>query len=124
MWGFKSKISLFKTLFWLIALLGLVFRVLLLPSYQFSYDELSALERATCMGWNDFWNRCVIPDAHPFLMQAYTVLWVKLWGFSSIALKAPLVILSLLNVYLAFKLGERLQKGGGYLMAAFFRHLL
>ena len=120
MWGFKSKISLFKTLFWLIALLGLVFRVLLLPSYQFSYDELSALERATCMGWNDFWNRCVIPDAHPFLMQAYTVLWVKLWGFSNIALKAPLVILSLLNVYLAFKLGERLQKGGGYLMAAFF----
>lgn len=120
MWGNRHHIVYVKILFWVITCSLLALRVWFLNAYQFTYDECSALERSIHSSWTSFWNFAVKPDAHPFLLQAYTVVMVKVFGYSAMALKLPMVLISILNVFLAFKIGERISHGSGYLLSAFF----
>lgn len=119
MWE-SHRIVYFKYLFWIITIGILGLRLGLLNAYQLTYDECSALERSVFNTWHSFWNNAVKPDAHPFLLQAYTVFIVNLFGYSAAALKLPILLLSILNVFLAFKLGERIYTGSGYILSAFF----
>ena len=104
-----NSISIYIKNNWLICLiilLGVAFRFIPLNDYQFSHDELSGLNRTM---YPNFWDElkfAVQIDAHPALVQLFLWLWVKLFGYSEIAIKLPFLICGVLSIWYIYQLGK------------------
>lgn len=92
----------------LLLLLGIAFRLLPLGQYQFSHDELSALSRTVYGSFSDEITYGVqLGDTHPALIQVFLFYWVKLFGYSEIAIKLPFLLCGIAAIWLIYRFGSR-----------------
>jgi hypothetical protein len=66
--------------------------------YQFTYDELSALDRVQFSGFSEVMEKGVKIDAHPALIQLLLFYMVKSVGFVNWIIKLPFIVLSLATI--------------------------
>jgi len=105
-------VTLFKLYFKenLLIIFILVFSVLIrflpLTEYQFSHDELSAISRTIYPNLIQELNFAIKLDAHPALIQLFLWFWVKLFGYSEIAIKLPFLVCGVLSIWYVYKLGK------------------
>lgn len=89
-------------------LLGIAFRLIPLGQYQFSHDELSALSRTVYGSFSDEITYGVqLGDTHPALVQLFLFYWVKLFGYSEIAIKLPFLLCGIAAIGLIYRFGCR-----------------
>lgn len=105
--------------FFLLLLLGIVFRLIPLGQYQFSHDELSALSRTVYGSFSDEIKYGVmLGDTHPALVQLFLFYWVKLFGYNEIAIKLPFLACGVAAIFLIYRFGRRFFSYGTGLTAA------
>lgn len=102
----------------LILIIGVVFRFVPIAQYQFSHDELSGLSRTIFVNLADELNYGVKIDTHPALIQVFLWIWVKLFGYSEIAIKLPFLICGALSIWYAYKFGKTFLSKKAGLVAA------
>lgn len=90
--------------FSIILLMAAIIRLIPLGEYQFSFDELSALNRTTYANWHDLVMYGARIDAHPILIQCLLYAIIKLVGYSEVWIKLPFIIFSLVAVFYAYKI--------------------
>jgi hypothetical protein len=118
---FYLKLLRAHTGFVVILLLCAVLRLLPLTFYQFTYDELSGLERTQFSSFFDLLARGVKVDAHPALVQLLIFCIVKCFGYVTWIVKLPFVLFSLGAVVYAYAFGIRyFSRHTGLLAAVFF----
>lgn len=89
-------------------------------SYQFTFDELSGLDRTQFSTWNDLINKGIKVDAHPAFVQILIFSIVKFFGYKTWLIKMPFVLMSLAAMFYAYFIGLRIySRHAGYLMALF-----
>ncbi len=91
----------------IIVFIAIALRLMPIMHYQFSYDELSSLNRTIFENFNDTINYGVKIDAHPALVQVFLWLWVKLFGYNEIALKLPFLVCGTLSVWQIYVLANK-----------------
>ncbi|MBS1637805.1 MAG: glycosyltransferase family 39 protein [Bacteroidetes bacterium] len=89
-------------------LLATLLRLIPLPEYQFSHDELSALSRTIFpdLGQTIRYG-AQYTDTHPILVQVFLYYWVKLVGYSEIGIKLPFIFCGLLSVIVSYRFAKR-----------------
>jgi hypothetical protein len=92
----------------LLLALGIAFRLIPLGQYQFSHDELSALSRTVYGNFSDeIMYGVQLNDTHPALIQVFLFYWVKLFGYSEIAIKLPFLLCGIAAIALIYRFGHR-----------------
>ena len=76
--------------------------------YQYTYDELSGLDRTHFQNYGELLDKGVKVDAHPALIQSLLYYLVRFFGEANWLIKLPFLLLSLLTVGYAYGLGWRL----------------
>ncbi len=90
---------------WLIIfVLSIAFLLRFIPlfDYEFSFDELSALDRIRYNGFDELIRKGVQVDAHPALIQVFLFYWAKIGGTSEVWVKLPFLICGFLSCYYIF----------------------
>jgi hypothetical protein len=82
-------------------------RLCTLFDYQFTYDELSGLERSVFGSFSELIEKGVKVDAHPALIQVYLYFATKVFGNAEALLKLPFILLSLGSLCYAYLIGLR-----------------
>lgn len=91
-------------MFYAILFSGIALRFIPLGQYQFSHDELSALSRTIYAGFaNTITYGVKLGDTHPALIQVFLFYWVKMFGFSEIAVKLPFLLCGILSIYILYR---------------------
>jgi hypothetical protein len=106
-----------------IGILGLsvVLRFLPLFDYQFTYDELSGLERTQFDSFSEVIEKGVKIDAHPALVQLIIYYLTKLFGYVTWIIKLPFLFFSLGLIIYAYAFGLRnFSKQTGLIAALIF----
>lgn len=113
------------SLFIALMLIGITFRLLFMYHQGLSNDELSAWNRTRFDSWIDFWHHGVkAGDMHPAFYQAFLWIWVRIFGDSEIALRAPSFLFYLVNSWIIYELGIRFfSKKAGLLVVAIYAGL-
>jgi hypothetical protein len=89
----QLKISFTKHLpFYLVLLLCIVLRLIPLFNYQFTYDELSGLDRTQFDSFSELINGGIKIDAHPALVQVLIYYLSKVFGFKEWIIKLPFLL--------------------------------
>ncbi|TXI88324.1 MAG: glycosyltransferase family 39 protein, partial [Crocinitomicaceae bacterium] len=112
-------------MFIFLVLIGMTFRLLFMYHQGLSNDELSAWNRTRFDSWIDFWHQGVkAGDMHPVFYQAFLWIWVRIFGDSEIALRAPSFLFYLVNSWIIYELGIRFfSKKAGLLVVAIYAGL-
>ncbi|MGZ3864563.1 MAG: glycosyltransferase family 39 protein [Bacteroidia bacterium] len=95
---------------WLIiAVLAIAFLLRFVPlfSYEFSFDELSALERTRFDNLNDLIEKGVKIDAHPALIQVFLFYWIKIGNASEVWVKLPFLVCGFLSCWFIFRFANK-----------------
>ena len=101
-----------------IVIIGTLLRFYDFPSWSFSNDELSALQRTQFGSFAELINKGVIVDGHPPATQVFIYYWIKLFGASEFALRTPFAIFSVISIYLSYLLGRSwFNRGTGLLLS-------
>lgn len=93
----------------LLTLLSSTFLLRFIPlfNYQFTFDELSGLDRTQFNSYADLLERGVKIDAHPALVQLIIYWLVKLVGFNTAIIKLPFLLAGQLTIIYAYAIGYR-----------------
>ena len=96
---------------------GLLLLILLVGSwmrfYQFSEfsltnDELSALFRSFQLSFGELIHQGVLDtDPHPAGVQVFLYYWINCFGDSAFVIRLPFVVLSVLTIFMSYKLSEK-----------------
>jgi hypothetical protein len=95
---------------WLIALvfvIAFLLRFIPLFEYEFSFDELSALDRTRFDNLTDLINKGVKVDAHPAFIQLFLYYWIKIGGSSEAWVKLPFLVCGFLSCWFIFSLSNK-----------------
>jgi len=95
---------------WLIVLvltIAFLLRFIPLFEYEFSFDELSALDRTRYDSFSELIKRGVQVDAHPALIQVFLFYWVKIGGTSEVWVKLPFLLCGFLSCYFIFRFSDK-----------------
>ncbi|HEX7414740.1 MAG TPA: glycosyltransferase family 39 protein, partial [Bacteroidia bacterium] len=95
---------------WLIALIlviAFLLRFIPLFEYEFSFDELSALDRTRFDNFSDLINKGIKIDAHPALIQVFLYYWIKIGGSSEVWVKLPFLVCGLLSCWFIFRFSAK-----------------
>jgi hypothetical protein len=95
---------------WLIALILLIaflLRFIPLFEYEFSFDELSALDRTRFNNLTDLINKGIKIDAHPAFIQLFLFYWIKIGGNSEVWVKLPFLVCGLLSCWFMFSFSNK-----------------
>lgn len=84
--------------------LSTLLRFIPLFNYQFTYDELSALERTQYEDIGTLIRLGIQVDAHPALLQILIFYTVKLFGYNAWFLKLPFLLCSLAGLWYGYQL--------------------
>jgi hypothetical protein len=104
-----------------ILLLCVVLRMLPLCDYQFTYDELSGLERTQFGSFHELLQKGIMIDAHPALVQTVIFYLSRWFGYVTWIIKLPFLLCSFGAVVYAYLFGLRnFSKQAGLLGAVFF----
>jgi hypothetical protein len=93
--------------FYIVLALCIALRMIPLFDYQFTYDELSALERTSYSSFSELVQKGIMVDAHPALVQVMLYLITCFGGFSEWLLKLPFLLCSIGSVIYAYACGYR-----------------
>jgi hypothetical protein len=89
--------------FLVILCLAIVARIIFIIGQGFSNDELSGLIRTQHHSWNTFWYYGVTEgDMHPVFYQALLWFWVRIFGDSEIAVRAPGILFFIASQFLLY----------------------
>ena len=95
-------------------------RFLPLFDYQFTYDELSGLDRTRFNSFSDLIEKGVKIDAHPALIQLVIFLLVKCFGYVNWVLKLPFLLCGFGTMIYAYRLGwKHFGKQSALMLTAF-----
>src|ERR1035437_730828 len=95
---------------WLIALIlviAFLLRFIPLCNYEFSFDELSALDRTRFDNLTDLINKGIKIDAHPALIQVFLYYWIKIGGSSEVWVKLPFLVCGFLSCWFIFRFSAK-----------------
>jgi len=95
---------------WLIVLvliIAFLLRFIPLFEYEFSFDELSALDRTRYGSFGELIKKGVQVDAHPALIQVFLFYWTKIGGTSEVWIKLPFLICGFLSCYYIFRFADK-----------------
>lgn len=84
-----------------------VLRLLPLFSYQFTYDELSGLERTRFDSFAELMEKGVQVDAHPAFVQLLIFYLVKCFGYTTWIIKLPFLVFGFGAIVFGYALGLR-----------------
>lgn len=101
-----------------ILLVGIAFRFIPINQYQFSHDELSGLSRTIFPTIGQEIDYGIKIDAHPALIQLFLWFWVKLFGYSEIAIKLPFLLCGVLSIWLIYKFAKTYLSEAAALVSA------
>lgn len=88
--------------FTIIFLCCIVLRLLPLFNYQFTYDELSALDRTQFTNFPDLLSKGISIDAHPALIQVFLFLMVKSFGYTEWIIKLPFLFFGFASLWIGY----------------------
>jgi len=86
----------------LIVFVSAILRLLFPTQIPFTHDEFSALFRTEFNNFHELIQFGVKPDGHPALVQVFLYYWVKLFGFSELAIKLPFILFGIASVYIIY----------------------
>ena len=66
---------------------------------QYTYDELSALNRLEYNSFNELIQKGVMPDAHPALIQVFLYYYALLFGTIEWLIKLPFILLPVFQLF-------------------------
>ncbi|MCC6369743.1 MAG: glycosyltransferase family 39 protein [Bacteroidia bacterium] len=96
----------------------IVLRLLPFFDYQFTYDELSGLERTQFSSFSDLVHKGIKIDAHPAFVQLLIFALVKLFGYVTWVVKLPFLLFGFGAVIYGYALGYRnFSKSVGLVLA-------
>jgi hypothetical protein len=99
-------------------LMGLALRIYVPGGMVLVGDDLSALLRTHYASWQEFVEGGIKTDVHPPGIQVFLFFWNRIFIDQAWWIKLPFIALSVLNVYLTWLLGRRLNlKKSAYLAA-------
>lgn len=106
----------------LILLLAAILRTVNFTEIPYMHDELSALIRTKYNTYGDLLEYGVKRlDTHPALIQSFLYFWTKIFGYTEWIVKLPFIIMSIMSVWLVYKIGKRWHhKTAGLLLAVLF----
>ncbi|MEI6020121.1 MAG: glycosyltransferase family 39 protein [Bacteroidota bacterium] len=90
--------------FLFVFIISAILRLLPLFDYQFTYDELSALERTEFSGFSELLKNGISIDAHPALLQVFLFYVVKFFGYKAWLIKLPFIFCSLGGLWYGYRL--------------------
>ena len=109
------------SIFLLIFLLCAVLRFIPLFDYQFTYDELSGMERTQFHSFSEVMEKGVKIDAHPAFVQLLIFYITHYFGYITWIVKLPFLFFSLGAVLFAYAFGLRnFSKQSGLIAASIF----
>lgn len=98
----KSKYIIFFLL-----LVASVLRLYNLFDLQYTYDELSAVDRLRFDSFSELIYKGVMIDAHPALVQVWMYYYSLLFGTTEWLMKLPFIIAGIASVYVIYDIGKR-----------------
>ena len=90
----------------LILFTGSLLRLLFINEIPFTHDEFSALSRLHFNSFSELVANGIIIDGHPAGVQVFLYYWVKIFGWTEIAVKMPFIIMGILSLWLIYKIGK------------------
>ena len=74
---------------------------------QYTYDELSALNRLEFNSFSELIQKGVMPDGHPALVQVFLYYYSKIVGTTEWLIKLPFILAGIASVYITYTIGKR-----------------
>lgn len=74
---------------------------------QYTYDELSAVDRLQFNSFGELIRQGVMIDAHPALVQVWMYYYSLLFGTTEWLMKLPFIVAGIASVYLIYVIGKR-----------------
>lgn len=74
---------------------------------QYTFDELSALNRLEYSSFSELIKKGVMPDAHPALVQVFLYYYTSLFGTTEWLVKLPFIFTGIGSVYVVYSIGKR-----------------
>jgi len=99
---FKSNSTILFLLF-----VASILRLYNLFDIQYTYDELSAVDRLRFDSFGELITKGVMIDAHPALVQVWMYYYSLLFGTTEWLMKLPFIIAGIASVYLIYDIGKR-----------------
>ncbi len=96
-----------RSLLALLILIALVMRCWDLFALPYMHDELSALSRTRFESLGHLFEKGILPDAHPPLVQLFLYGWTGLFGFTPWVVKLPFILASVLAVPMTWWIGRQ-----------------
>ena len=96
--------------FWIIIilLLGTALRLFNLESFSLTNDELSIITGIkNCVNLTEVINKGVKPDGHTAFLAIFVFVIGKLFGWSTIALRLPMVIFGIASIWYSYLIGKK-----------------
>jgi hypothetical protein len=91
----------------LILFIGSVLRIYNFWGMSLSNDEFSAIARAQLNGFSEFISKGINTDIHPAGTEFFLYIWIKIFGTSVFMVRLPFIIISILIIYVAYKIAAR-----------------
>lgn len=88
-------------------LVASVLRFYHLFDLQYTFDELSALNRLEYNSFSELIKKGVMPDAHPALVQVFLYYYTSVFGTTEWLVKLPFIFTGIGSVYVAYSIGKR-----------------
>lgn len=85
---------------------------------QYTFDELSALNRLEFDSFMEVIKKGVMIDAHPALIQVFLFYYTKLFGTAEWIVKLPFIICGIASVYIIYNIGKHWFNQTSGLLAA------
>ena len=74
---------------------------------QYTFDELSALQRIEFDSFKELIKKGVMPDGHPAFVQVFLYYYTWLFGTTEWVVKLPFILSGIASVYLIYSIGKR-----------------
>ena len=104
--SFKNQIKNNSLILFLL-LVASALRLYNLFDLQYTYDELSAVDRLEFNSFSELIRQGIMIDAHPALVQVWMYYYSMLFGTTEWLMKLPFIICGVAAVYTAYAIGKR-----------------
>ncbi len=91
----------------LLLIIASVLRLYGLFDLQYTYDELSVLDRLKFSSVFEVIEKGVKPDGHPALVQVFLYYYTSVFGIEAWVVKLPFILCGIASVYLVYNIGKR-----------------
>lgn len=102
-----SKYIKTNTLILLLLIVASALRLYNLFDLQYTYDELSAVDRLRFDSFGELIRKGVMIDAHPALVQVWMYYYSLIFGTTEWLMKLPFIFMGIASVYLIYVIGKR-----------------